>query len=270
MQDALATRLMTQSGMEALGRQTMQNLQKSTATGAADSPERLRAVAKEFEALFLNYMLKVMRETIDDSGLTEKGAGASVYTELFDQEVSRSLAARGALGISDLLIQKLSGQSSAARPDAGQDSTLRPAAAGVSSLPAGTGEEIPDFRMPVQARVSSAYGLRRDPFTRQASIHRGLDIAAPEGMEVHVACAGVVVSAGYEKGYGNTVVVQHPGGFETRYAHLQALKVNVGDQVQASGIIGTVGNTGRSTGPHLHFEVIRNGNQVDPEELLLH
>jgi murein DD-endopeptidase MepM/ murein hydrolase activator NlpD len=270
MQDILATRLLPHSGTEALDRQTVQLLQKGTGNRAADNPEQLRAVAKEFEALFLNYMLSVMRETIDESGLTEKGPGASVYTELFDQEVARSLAGRGALGISNLLIQKLSGQASTTKPESSQDSASKAPAAAAPALQTGAGEEIPDFRMPVQARVSSAYGLRQDPFTHQARIHRGVDIAAPEGMEVHVACAGVVVSAGYEKGYGNTVLVQHPGGFETRYAHLNAVKVNVGDQVQVNGIVGTVGSTGRSTGPHLHFEVVHNGNQVDPEALLPH
>jgi murein DD-endopeptidase MepM/ murein hydrolase activator NlpD len=269
MQDALAARLTAKSGMEALDRQTVQLLQKGAGNRAADKAERLRAVAKEFEALFLNYMLSVMRETIDESGLTEKGPGASVYTELFDQEVARSLAGRGALGISDLLIQKLS-VPAAAPPEAGQGAASQSSTAAAPGLQADAGDEIPDFRMPVQARVSSAYGLRQDPFTHQTRLHRGVDIAAPAGMEVHVACAGVVVSAGYEQGYGNTVVVQHPGGFETRYAHLNAMKVNVGDQVQVNGIVGTVGSTGRSTGPHLHFEVIRNGNQVDPEALLPH
>ncbi len=120
MQDALAARLLNHSGLEALNRQTVQALQKGGGTTTGDSPERLRAVAKEFESLFLSYMLSVMRETIDDSGLTEKGPGESIYTELFDQEVARSLAGRGALGISDILIRKLSGQVTPAAPEAGQ------------------------------------------------------------------------------------------------------------------------------------------------------
>jgi murein DD-endopeptidase MepM/ murein hydrolase activator NlpD len=270
MQDALAARLLNHSGMEALNRQTVQALQKGNGTAAGDSPEALRAVAKEFESLFLNHMLSVMRQTIDDSGLTEKGPGEGIYTELFDQEVARSLAGRGALGISDLLVRKLSDQVAPAESEAGQGVVSKQPAPREPGAQAGEAEEVPDFRMPVQARVSSTYGVRKDPFTHEMRMHRGVDIAAPAGMEVHAACAGVVVSSGYEKGYGNTVVVQHPGGFETRYAHLNTLKVNVGDQVQASGVLGTVGSTGHSTGPHLHFEVIRNGNQMDPEALLPH
>jgi murein DD-endopeptidase MepM/ murein hydrolase activator NlpD len=267
MQDALASRLLNHNGLEVLNRQTVQSLQKGGST-AGDNAQRLRAVAKEFEALFLNYMLSVMRETVDESGLTEKGPGASIYTELFDQEVSRSLATRGALGISDLLIQRLSEQVSGADADVGQEKAGKAEPLSGAGHPAGAEDAVPDFRMPLQARISSAFGIRKDPLTHAMALHRGVDIAAPDGMEVHAACAGHIVFSGYEKGYGNTVVVQHPGGFETRYAHLHTLKVSVGDPVPAGGILGTVGNTGRSTGPHLHFEVSRNGHQIDPEALL--
>jgi murein DD-endopeptidase MepM/ murein hydrolase activator NlpD len=267
MQDALASRLLNHNGLEALNRQTVQSLQKGGST-TGDSAERLRAVAKEFEALFLSYMLNVMRETVDESGLTEKGPGASIYTELFDQEVSRSLATRGALGISDMLIRRLSDQVSGAEAGTGQENVQKAGPPSEAGHPAGAAEEVPDFRMPVQAHISSAFGIRKDPLTHEMALHRGVDIAAPEGMEVHAACAGHVVFSGYEKDYGNTVVVQHPGGFETRYAHLRNLTVSAGDQISADGVLGAVGSTGRSTGPHLHFEVSRNGNQIDPEALL--
>ncbi len=270
MQDVLANRLLNHAGAEALNRQTVQALQKDSRTGAAASSERLRAVAREFESLFLNYMLSVMRETIDDSGLAERGAGEAIYTELFDQEVARCLAGRGALGISDLLIQKLSSQVAPAESESGARAAPGSSAVRGPGSEMGELEDVPDFRLPLQAHVSSGYGSRVDPITHEIRMHRGVDIAAPAGMAVRAACAGVVVSSGYEKGYGNTVVVRHPGGFETRYAHLSSLKVKTGDEVQASGIVGTVGSTGHSTGPHLHFELIRNGNPIDPEVLLSH
>ena len=122
--------------------------------------------------------------------------------------------------------------------------------------------------MPVHAHLSSAFGTRKDPFTHEMRFHRGVDLAAPSGMEVRAACAGRVVSSGFEKGYGNTVVVQHPGGFETRYAHLGTLQVKTGDTLQPKQVLGTVGSTGRSTGPHLHFEVSRHGIKLDPAALL--
>jgi murein DD-endopeptidase MepM/ murein hydrolase activator NlpD len=267
MQDALASRLLNHNGLEALNRQTVQSLQNGGGT-TRDAAERLRAVATEFEALFLGYMLNVMRETVDESGLTEKGPGASIYTELFDQEVSRSLATRGALGISDLLIRRLSGQVSGAEAGAGHENVQKAGPPLEAGQHADAAEEVPDFRLPVQARISSAFGKRKDPLTHTMALHRGVDLAAPEGMEVHAACAGHVVFSGYEKGYGNTVVVRHPGGFETRYAHLHDLSVSVGDQIPSGGVLGTVGSTGRSTGPHLHFEVSRHGDQIDPKALL--
>ena len=227
----------------------------------------LREAAKEFEALFLSYMLKVMRESIEDSGLTDDGLGKDIYTELFDQELARSLAGSGALGIGDLLLRKLEGQPPA--DPAARDTGVPPAPSspGPGADKSDTGD-VPDFLMPVTAHISSAYGIRQDPFTQAMRQHRGIDLAAPSGMEVHAACAGHVAFAGYQKGYGNTIVIQHPGGFETRYAHLGTLQVKTGDTLQLKQVLGTVGSTGRSTGPHLHFEISRHGVKMNPSSLL--
>jgi murein DD-endopeptidase MepM/ murein hydrolase activator NlpD len=267
MRDLVAARLLNPAGADALERSNLQGLHK-TGNGKATDTARLREAAKEFEALFLSYMLTVMRESVEESGLTEKGMGQGVYTELFDQELARSLAGKGALGIADMLVRKYADPTSGAPPVI-QPSGKQPAKSSLS--PAGSQdatEEVPDFRMPVQAHLSSGFGMRPDPFTHELRFHRGVDLAAPSGMEVRAACAGRVIFSGYEKGYGNTVVVQHPGGFETRYAHLGATQVKTGEILQAQQVLGTVGTTGRSTGPHLHFEVSRHGDQVDPTELL--
>jgi murein DD-endopeptidase MepM/ murein hydrolase activator NlpD len=244
--------------------------------GASGAKQRneLKKVSQEFEAVFIAHLLKVMRETIEESGLFEGGSGKSTYTELFDQEVSLSLARRGALGISDLLYKNLSEklnntekQKSDQSPDG--DATGSSAISANPSPKASDAlnvseEEIPDFQLPVRAPVSSAFGMRKDPFSHQAKFHKGLDLSAPEGMHVAPALAGTVVFAGYMNGYGNTVVVQHAGELQTRYGHLGSLAVRVGDRVDSQNTLGTVGSTGRSTGPHLHFEVIRNGMAVDP------
>jgi murein DD-endopeptidase MepM/ murein hydrolase activator NlpD len=267
MQDVLATRLMTSSGAEAPERPSV------PARGeVADKTNQLREAAKDFEALFIGQMLTVMRETIEDSGLTEteKGMGHTIYTELFDQEVARSLAGKSPLGIADLLIRQYSAQLQATVPGAKHEDVQGSSSPSGSGTRGGETEEVPDFRMPVQAHISSTFGVRQDPFTHEMSMHRGVDIAAPEGMGVRVAGAGRVVFAGFEMGYGNTVVVQHPGGFETRYAHLGKVLVSAGDSLQTGQVLGTVGSTGRSTGPHLHFEVSRNGERIDPEALLTH
>ena len=106
-------------------------------------------------------------------------------------------------------------------------------------------------------------------FSYYLSINAGkkaltLDLAAPEGMKVAAALPGKVISAGYQRGYGRTVLLQHSGGLQTRYAHLGSINVKAGDGVASEETLGTVGNTGRSTSPHLHFEVIRMGEPVDP------
>jgi murein DD-endopeptidase MepM/ murein hydrolase activator NlpD len=125
-----------------------------------------------------------------------------------------------------------------------------------------------ELRMPVQGRLSSRFGARHDPIHGHQRFHRGMDIAAPRGTPIRAAGEGTVVFAGRRKGYGNTIVIEHPDGRRTRYAHAERLYAQKGDQVNAGEVIAAVGSTGRSTGPHLHFEVIENGRRVNPLSIL--
>lgn len=118
---------------------------------------------------------------------------------------------------------------------------------------------LPPMHWPVQARVSSGFGWRKDPFTGERAWHSGVDFAAPQGSPVQAAWDGRVVFNGERGGYGRMVVLEHEGGWRTYYAHNNENTVKVGDQVHAGQTIATVGSSGRSTGPHLHFE-IRQGN----------
>lgn len=246
---------------------------------SAEKKAQLKKVAEEFESLFVAYLLKTMRETIEESGFTEGGLGKGIYTDLFDQELSRSIAGHGALGIADLLMKRFEEGVPAQAPidgaDASPTGTLRVRPTTVPSpdlqkTDGGEGrqEEIPDFRLPLRAPVSSGFGTRQDPFTRQLRFHKGVDLAVPAGTPVAAAMGGVVLSAGFEPGYGNTVVLQHSGDLQTRYAHLATVNVKKGDIVRPEQILGPVGSTGHSTGPHLHFEVIRRGEPVDPHMAL--
>jgi murein DD-endopeptidase MepM/ murein hydrolase activator NlpD len=112
--------------------------------------------------------------------------------------------------------------------------------------------------------MSSSFGMRNDPFTGHRSYHRGVDIASPMGSPIMAMGDGVVTYAGPKTGYGNMVEVNHGQGYATRYAHASAVLVKVGDVVSRGQAVAKVGTTGRSTGPHLHFEVLRSGQQVDP------
>lgn len=235
------------------------------ATGEKQKGE-LKKAAQEFEAVFMAYLMKAMRETIDESGLLDEGFGKSIYTEMFDQEMSLSMARRGALGISNLIYQKLTAK------DAQMDLDEADQAPGGVQKPTtsekpnnkDSGQEINDLQLPVQAPISSRFGLRADPFSHKDRMHKGVDLAAPEGTKISAPLAGTVVFAGYENGYGNSILIRHSGGVQTRYAHLGLMNVKAGDVVASQQVIGNVGDTGRSTGPHLHFEVIRMGKAIDP------
>lgn len=123
----------------------------------------------------------------------------------------------------------------------------------------------PTFIWPLSGgRISSYFGRRRSPTAGASSYHKGLDIATPTGSAVYASSGGVVSSAGWQGGYGYAVVIRHPDGHSTRYAHLSKILVSVGQSVAQGQTIAKSGSTGVSTGPHLHFEVIENGVQVDP------
>lgn len=125
------------------------------------------------------------------------------------------------------------------------------------------------LRPPVAARsVSSRFGYRMDPFLARPALHAGIDFVAPEGTEVRATAPGVVVAAGENGGYGLMVDVRHEGGLVTRYAHLSAILSEEGRRVKAGTPIGRVGSTGRSTGPHLHYETRRDGEPVNPANFL--
>lgn len=121
-----------------------------------------------------------------------------------------------------------------------------------------------DF-MPVhEGYITSGFGRRSDPITGRIAMHTGLDFAAPRGTAIYAVGAGVVTFSARNGAYGNMVEIAHGDGYKTRYAHAHTLMVEVGDLVSKGQQIATVGSTGRSTGPHLHLEVYRNGMAVNP------
>lgn len=125
-------------------------------------------------------------------------------------------------------------------------------------------EENVQWHWPLYGRVTSQFGWRRDPKGRGRKMHAGIDIAAAPGRTVRAAGRGLVRFAGRAAAYGLMVEIQHPDGHRTRYAHMNALFVKRGAKVDGGDPIGAVGNTGRSTGPHLHFELREGRKPVDP------
>lgn len=250
-------------------------------------PEAVKAVAKEMEALFACEMLKAMRATASLS--SDKGMGNDVYMSMFDVELSKLFAARG-LGLQNMLLEGLNKAQQKADAAGGQsqhqealkennraenthkDVAVEQINAQTSSNPK-KGYESPqtdgneEFLLPVNGKVSSAYGLRRHPIYGDNRFHHGVDIAAPEGADILPARSGRVIFSGTNAGYGNMVVIDHGDGFVSKYAHNSVNLVREGDRVETNTVIARVGNTGESTGPHLHFEVKYNGRSIDPESL---
>ncbi len=211
---------------------------------------RLKKACREFESVFTYEMLKSMRSSIEKCDLFHGGQAEEIYESMLDQELSKNMAGKGSNSIAELLYQQLknidlmSGKGNAA----GDNNTL------------------PVW--PLNARISSSFGWRKDPFTDKRKFHEGVDLAAKEGTDVKAIMAGKVQITDNQDGYGNVIVLDHGNGITTLYAHNSDILVKSGDWVQKGSTIAKVGSTGRSTGPHLHLEVRKDGKKLDPEQFL--
>jgi murein DD-endopeptidase MepM/ murein hydrolase activator NlpD len=121
---------------------------------------------------------------------------------------------------------------------------------------------------PVAGELSSSFGARNDPFTEELAFHSGVDLRGEKGSDVHATAAGIVVFAGPRGAYGNTVEVDHGYGIRTRYAHLSKIAVAAGAKLDKGSVVGKLGSTGRSTGPHVHYEVWYDDAVRDPEKFI--
>jgi murein DD-endopeptidase MepM/ murein hydrolase activator NlpD len=209
-----------------------------------------------------------------DDGTEEGGGlGAETFFETLDVELATYLSRVKGLGLSEELekaIAKTAG-GGVASPAAAATAAAPPA---VIPTPASQTEKV-EVAKPISGEalrfavapgsITSSYGWRHDPFTGQAKFHRGIDVRAAYGQDIQSAGAGCVVFSGQQRGYGNTVLVEHADGVQTRYAHLSATVVQEGEMVAAGQVLGRAGKSGRATGTHLHFEVIKNGRPIAPE-----
>ncbi len=220
----------------------------------AEKDRALKKACQDFESVFTFEMLKSMRRTIEKCDLFHGGQAEEIYESMFDQELSKSMAGKGSNSISELLFQQLRMQDSVESVEKG--AAFRPEALG--NLP----------RWPVKGDLSSRFGWRKDPFTGNRQFHKGIDIPASEGTDVKAVMSGRVLVSDNQKGYGKVVVIDHGNGFTTLYAHNRKNSVKQGDWIEQGQTIAEVGSTGRSTGPHLHFEVRRNGEHLDPVKFL--
>lgn len=221
-------------------------------SAAPDLPKGQQA-AEAFEAYLIGYLSKEMRESVPNGPLNS-GASA-MFGDFFDQEIGKRVAAAGGIGMRAGLESALARHEAAAAPVA---ELARPAARHAAT------HEADAHGSDAHLRVTSGFGSRRDPFDGTMHAHHGIDLGLRAGTPVHAERTGVVTFAGQQGGYGNVVIIDHGDGVETRYAHCASLTVAAGDKVTEGAVVGTVGSTGRSTGPHLHFEVRENGRPTNP------
>jgi murein DD-endopeptidase MepM/ murein hydrolase activator NlpD len=235
-------------------------LDPATTTPADDA--RLREAARNMEAILLRQMLR-------SSGVYGggEGPGASVREDLFVNALADAVESAGGLGIADMLARSMGAApgSAAPAPRLAPSPSLLPARAVTPLAAAGP---LPGEVLPLAGHVGSGFGMRTDPFTHQPRRHDGVDVGAPEGAPIRATADGVVRSAGPRGGYGYAVEIDHGNGLTTLYGHASELLVEAGQTVQAGQEIARVGSTGRSTGPHLHFEVRVGGRAVDPARVL--
>lgn len=268
------------------------------------SREQALALAREFESMLMLQMIRQMRQSLLDEDEKVDGLGNETMTDTIDGELARSLSASGGLGFSKWFAESLDargaqpsglsgftagvgalssnvvppsaalgGAEAAGRVPARPVATpMAPAAAPASldGLPVvpndDAGAESFEGGLPLDGAITSPFGLRGDPFHGRTRMHSGVDIRAAYGRSVPSAADGEVTFAGERGSYGQLVVLRHADGVETRYAHLSSIDVKVGQRVQGGEMVGRIGQTGRATGPHLHFEVLEGGRPVDPRQ----
>ncbi len=220
---------------------------------------RLAEAARALESMLLRQIVKA-------SGAFKggEGAGSAVREGLFTEALADAVAHAGGIGLADQIVRSL--DPGAAHPPLAAPS---PAPAPTPTATAARGPGAAELAaLPVAGRLTSGFGARPDPFTGERSTHLGVDVGAPEGPPIRAPAPGVVLRAGARGGYGNEVEIDHGDGVVTVYGHASEVLVAPGERIEAGREIARVGSTGRSTGPHLHFEVRLGGKAVDPRRAL--
>jgi murein DD-endopeptidase MepM/ murein hydrolase activator NlpD len=257
----------------------LKEISPSTNQVSSSGPsQQLEHVSREFETLLLSFVFKAMRKTIPKEDPLGKAQDRDWYTDLFDFELAKNFTRGKSVGLSAYLQQSFQRMQNRpallASPTArGLSAEYRPKAA----PPVDTRRLTVAFPfeplsqamiLPVVGRLSSHYGDRPDPFTGEAKQHRGIDIISPVGTEIRAAWPGIVTFSGWKDGYGQTVILSHTDGYTTQYAHNSENLVQLHERVSHGQPVALVGQTGRATGPHVHFEVHKNGSPIDPMPLL--
>jgi murein DD-endopeptidase MepM/ murein hydrolase activator NlpD len=244
--------------------------------GVVAPGQSLEQVAQEFEAILLAQMVRQMRQSFLSEDQQEGeglGLGVQTMTETIDVELARALSKAGGIGLAEIIQRSMTragapGMATPAQPvPAVTESPSGPVAMSTPRPRTDLGAPAEAFGLPMSAVTTSGFGWRADPLHGARRFHAGVDLAGTYGQPVPAAGGGRVTFVGEQGAYGLTVVVEHADGVQTRYAHLSALAVRAGEEVAKGTVVGRLGQSGRATGPHLHFEVLLNGRRVDPAQV---
>ena len=232
--------------------------------------EGVREAAQKFEGYFVQMMLKEMRKAQASEDGLFSGPAMETFSGLFDEEIAGRISEGRGIGLASHIVKSLVGSEGNLGGASALGSAYGASAAHVPARVLGSGGGRYTWPLPAgqPGSITSDFGMRHDPFGRGHRKHHGLDISAPSGTPILSMAGGEVVRADRSPSYGNVVYVDHGKGVVTRYAHQERLDVAVGDKVVRGQQLGTVGSTGRSTGPHLHLEVHVDGKPVDPHDFL--
>lgn len=221
---------------------------------AENNPDQAWKAAKKFEAYYVGFIYQKGMDSIPKSDDFGNSTNQEVYQSFFSQAISDQVEkSPHGIGLAEMMVKGKKPVS----PTLTQD--FRPLAAPVL--------DNPEFYLPA-ARVTSGFGYRGDPIEGDQRFHQGMDFAYPHRTPIQAAEDGEVIFSGKKGGYGNAVLLQHGQGYTSLYGHADENLVKVGAKVKKGDVIAYSGSTGKSTGPHLHFELRKDGKAVDPKNLV--
>lgn len=248
--------------------------------GQGKTPMEMEKAAKKFEGFVMSFMYKQMYKSIPKSDVFGSRNAEKIFMNMYMDEVSKTSQGNSS-GIASMLMKQYEASMAGERRDglsAIRKSDVHPTKSVTNQLkslldkyePQSVAKLMSDFDQMVsklEGKISSGYGMREHPIAKKQKMHSGIDIALSEGTDVKAPSSGKVVFAGDKGGYGNAVEVDHGHGVTTLYAHLSKITVKEGDALRKNALLGHVGSTGMSTGPHLHFEVKKDGKALNPLHL---
>ena len=242
--------------------------------------EQVQKAAKNFESFMMGYMFKSMYKSVPKSSFSGSAHVREMFMGLYIDEVSKK-DGFGGNGIAQSMLKQYDRYSENAKltpsknhkledlhASAGIDKQLQTTTHKTNLIPTDASilNDIQNYVQKFGNEISSHFGMRHHPISNTTKFHQGVDIKMTTGTKISSPHAGKVIFAGKKGGYGNFIEIDHGKGITTAYAHLSKIDVKKGDFINENELIGKSGSTGRSTGPHLHFEVKKDGKAINPTQ----